>query len=94
MTREDIDKALEAMAAEAEATGDPSKGPGAICIGPEEWIALASSLPFHVPTDKLGIRYRGVRVRVRHDTCGFQNRAEAEADGVLDFFDLEASDAT
>lgn len=84
MTREEIDKAPEAVA-----TGDSQQRPGAICIGPEGGIALASSLPFPVPTDKLGIRYRGVRVRGRYDTGGVQNRAEAEADGVTDFFDLE-----
>ena len=90
MTRDEIDRLLDACQAEAE-KGDPEAAPGAILLNSNTWIGLPSRLfPTTCVSAGVGIRYRGIRVLIssRNDDR-VASRADCD-DAGLPFYDLEA----
>jgi hypothetical protein len=71
MTREDIDRLLDACQSEA-AKGEPDAAPGAIYFNSSQWSRMSmADLPTTCVSAGVGIRYRGVRVLV---SSQFENR--------------------
>jgi len=90
MTRDDIDRLLEACQAEA-IKGDPDAAPGAIYFNSSLWVRMSmADLPTTCESAGVDIRYRGVRVLI---SSQFENRVASRAecgDACLPFRDLEA----
>lgn len=90
MTREEIDSILDAMAAEAAATGEDGFLPGVISFNSATWCKTPSSLfPTTCTSTGDGIRYRGIQVLIastREDKV--LNRAEDGGQGAP-YRDLE-----
>lgn len=66
MTRDDINRMLDVMAAEAASSGDPAQGPGAIKVHTDAWVPRLSDAltPRTCESLSIGMRYRGIRVLV------------------------------
>jgi hypothetical protein len=91
MTRDDIDRLLNACQTEA-AKGDPEAVPGAIYLNSGSWIGLPMAVfPTTCVSPGVGIRYRGVRVLI---SSQFEDKVASRAecgDAGLPFYDLEPS---
>jgi len=84
MTPAEIDQIIDAMAAEAEKTGDDNQLPGAIFLHPDHWVG--SKLATEMTTIGRGIRYRGVRVLVSRE---WESHVVARADLKRDVGEFE-----
>jgi hypothetical protein len=64
MTRDDIDRLIDATQAQADQS-DPGAVPGAIYLNSKTWIALPmAAFPTTCTSPGRGIRYRGLRVLI------------------------------
>lgn len=84
MTPAETDQIIDAMAAEAEKTGEDGQLAGAIYLRDVDYIA--SKLKTEMTTINRGIRYRGVRVLV---SSKYESRVVARVDLQEDVGDFE-----
>ncbi|WP_156396219.1 hypothetical protein [Caulobacter sp. Root343] len=78
MTRDEIDRMLDQMAAESAAKSDVALLPGVISFNSSTWVKMSpTDLPTTCESVKAGVRYRGVQVLISSAfDDGVLNRAE------------------